>query len=245
MTDRLGDDGPPAYRPGQVVNGHILNEDGTAWLPLAADATPPPSSGRRGLSTTAIVWLMIGGLVLVAAVAYASQSWTSRGNETAGSAPTSSAPAWLPAYDAWMSEGAVALREWNTLTAPMIDAMNDPYLTRRGKWDVFWADFDELSDIPIELQRLNDNPPAGVPPDVTAPMGDLAEAYQAKFDALYGWFSDEVENRPAWRRAARQQKKVYEMQAATQDAQDAWAEMRAALVGYWAPAGEVLPSTLG
>lgn len=240
MTDERNNNGPPEFRPGQVVNGHILNEDGTKWLPLATATTPPPPSGRRALSTTAIAWLVLGGIVLFAALAYASQSWTSRGNGTAGGTSTIAPPAWLPAYNEWMSEGAVAMRRWNTLTAPMVDAMDDPYLTRRGKWNVFWEDSAELREIVGYLRRLSENPPAGVPPDVTAPMSDLAEAYQDKFDALYGWFSAEIESAPA-----RQPKKVYEMQSANQEARAALAEMRDALVAYWPPAAEVLPSTLG
>lgn len=31
------------YRPGDVVNGHRLNEDGTAWVPVEPVAAPPPS----------------------------------------------------------------------------------------------------------------------------------------------------------------------------------------------------------
>lgn len=32
------------YRPGDVVNGHVLNADGTRWLPLARDTEPTPRS---------------------------------------------------------------------------------------------------------------------------------------------------------------------------------------------------------
>lgn len=78
------------YQPGDVVNGYRLNEDGTAWVPVAsAAAVPPPPSGfepsqhtpHSGMSTgakvgigVAVIGLLGVGVVGLAAAASSASS---------------------------------------------------------------------------------------------------------------------------------------------------------------------------
>jgi hypothetical protein len=75
---------PPAYEPGQVVNGHVWT--GTQWLPVAQPPPPRPP----GISTLRIVGAVVA-FVTAAFSALLGVSWLagyneiqSQGNEFAG-----------------------------------------------------------------------------------------------------------------------------------------------------------------
>lgn len=93
MTDN------PDYKPGDIVNGYQLNEDGTAWLPLQdipiETPEPAPKRAKAGLSTTALIIMgtIVGVALLSLAVSLSSGKDSTANPVASQSAPTPSASA--------------------------------------------------------------------------------------------------------------------------------------------------------
>jgi len=79
------------YAPGDVVNGHRLNETGTEWVPVdpafGLGTTPPPPA-KKGMSTGKKIGLGVGGgfLALIALGAVVGETESTTTQETAASA---------------------------------------------------------------------------------------------------------------------------------------------------------------
>ncbi len=73
---------PPAYQPGQIVNGHVWT--GTEWLPIAAPPAPKSQSPWRIVA--AVVCLVVAALAGAQALSWFSgfSSLDSEGNQFAG-----------------------------------------------------------------------------------------------------------------------------------------------------------------
>jgi hypothetical protein len=88
----------PQYRPGTVVNGHVLTEDGQ-WVPVQGPVGRTPTERRRmsGLAKLGIILgvgflLLVGCVALVANVASDGDTTTSD-RDTAASVPGGDTPA--------------------------------------------------------------------------------------------------------------------------------------------------------
>jgi hypothetical protein len=67
----------PQYKPGDIVNGHVLTTD-NRWVPISAQTPPPAQSGTRDWSRRQIIigiaLVAIVGFLLVAVAQGMSQS---------------------------------------------------------------------------------------------------------------------------------------------------------------------------
>lgn len=73
---------PPAYQPGQVVNGHVWT--GTEWLPVAQPPAPKAQSPWR--TVAGVVALIVAGFAGVQGMSWLSRfsDLDSEGNQFAG-----------------------------------------------------------------------------------------------------------------------------------------------------------------
>lgn len=111
----------PRYRPGDVVNGHQLNETGTAWIPVFEAPAPMPAAPVPGRSTGMSRRKKVGigagaGLIALALMASCGGAETSATTPAQSSAATPTAAS-TPTASASTPEGKPAPEEKPTPTA--------------------------------------------------------------------------------------------------------------------------------
>lgn len=173
------------YQPGQVVNGHVLSEDGTEWLSLS----------KPGPSKTVIAWSVAGAftaLVALGVLLAALAPWktltagTTSPIHAAGSASPSPSGTWGPAATAWMRQASGAITEWQTAAKPIVAwyEKTGQYNYEESEW--FKSEVTTMEDAEDRIFHLAAFPPDGVPESLASAMKALGKTLYAQDERLAG-----------------------------------------------------------
>lgn len=166
----------PTYRAGDVVNGHVLNADGTKWLPVSASTKT--ASDRT-------LWVVLGMIAAVVVAVFGTGVITDVRNQTTSSTAGSSQPTLTQTQ--WVQDLNAALADWNDAALPIAQDYTNTSVTATEYLATYQARSPQLQGAVAELSRLASTAAAvGMPADIISAVQDVAAAYEDKLEALEG-----------------------------------------------------------
>jgi hypothetical protein len=183
-----GEEQQPTYRPGEIVNGHVLSADGSRWLPLADDAPPAsPSTKTRPAGSRATVVILavlcaIFGIVAVAVILNEQGANTGSG-QSGATAPASDA------VEVWVRQGLDAIEARQAAEEPIRATFASDTAMPHDLNRVYSEQSAELDRTTTRLSSIAASAPAAAPPELVEPMQDIASVYRSQSSAIDGLVS--------------------------------------------------------